>query len=370
MYGGDVGDGNQYAQETWVCDATGWSRLTTTGATPPRSYQPAMAYDAGHDVVLMQCGVENGVSPAMTYQLSGNTWSLVSSSTNRAKVGCAMAYDGARGRVVMFGGAYDRFDVDTIRGATLEWLPGWSTVATTGPTKRMYSAMAYDEARQVTVLFGGWALINQSLVALNDTWEWNGATWTQITASGPSARYGHGMCYDPVGGGVLLFGGSAPRYSNDIWRFDGAACTLISDGAGIGGSSGIPGPGGRRQFGLAYDASRSAMVLFGGTSGGFANDTWLWGVFDADGDGVGDDWDLCAASPVGVEVDARGCVVPPAGDLNGDLAVDATDAGLLVDALLSGGAGSSCGGDSADVNADGLVDGDDVPVFVGILLSP
>ena len=36
--------------------------------------------------------------------------------------------------------------------------------------------MAYDAARGVTVLFGGYDGANY----LGDTWEWNGTSWTQV----------------------------------------------------------------------------------------------------------------------------------------------------------------------------------------------
>src|SRR3990170_3875203 len=60
---------------------------------------------------------------------------------------------------------------------------------TEGPTGRYGHAMAYDTARGVTVLFGGYGQGGE----LRETWEWDGNAWTVRAISGPSARYQHAM---------------------------------------------------------------------------------------------------------------------------------------------------------------------------------
>src|ERR1041384_4804856 len=52
-------------------------------------------------------------------------------------------------------------------------------------------AMAYDSARGVTVLFGGFAGDY-----LSDTWEWNGTVWTRRTVTGPPGREYAAMVFD------------------------------------------------------------------------------------------------------------------------------------------------------------------------------
>src|ERR1041384_7179735 len=52
-------------------------------------------------------------------------------------------------------------------------------------------AMAFDSARGVTVLFGGFTGGESG-----ETWEWDGATWMERTTGGPSPRSGHAMVYD------------------------------------------------------------------------------------------------------------------------------------------------------------------------------
>ena len=59
----------------------------------------------------------------------------------------------------------------------------WEDRAPT-PGLRGFHAMAYDSVRGKTVLFGG--AIGSGYAG--DTWEWDGATWTQVAAGGPAAR--------------------------------------------------------------------------------------------------------------------------------------------------------------------------------------
>ena len=63
--------------------------------------------------------------------------------------------------------------------------------------------MAYDPGTGQLVLFGGY-----DGGFLDDTWTWNGSTWTQMTpATSPPARDSASMAYDPGTGQLVLFGG-------------------------------------------------------------------------------------------------------------------------------------------------------------------
>src|SRR6266496_2944326 len=61
------------------------------------------------------------------------------------------------------------------------------------PPSRHGHAMVYDAVRQRVVLFGG---LSSSGNSSNDTWEYDGTTWTQRTpGTSPSARQNHAMVY-------------------------------------------------------------------------------------------------------------------------------------------------------------------------------
>ena len=91
-------------------------------------------------------------------------------------------------------------------GDTWEWNgASWSQRSATGPSARSHHAMVYDRHRGRTVLFGGFGWPAGSL---GDTWEWNGSTWTRVATSGPAPRHDHAMApYYFEDDSAFLFGG-------------------------------------------------------------------------------------------------------------------------------------------------------------------
>jgi len=150
----------------------------------------------------------------------------------------------------------------------------WEQVADTGPSPRNAAAMACDEARGVTVLFGGYDGTN----SLSDTWTWDGASWTQLAPGGPvpPVRNAAAMAYDPVRQVVWLFGGvtSAGRL-NDIWSWDGSQWSNATP------PEGDPAPSPRFYSGAVFDPALGELVIVGGTDNDAAsdptsNETWSW----------------------------------------------------------------------------------------------
>jgi hypothetical protein len=204
-----------------------------------------------------------------------------------------MPFDSARGVMVLFGGQASNL---AIRGDTWEYNGiDWTQRATTGPPARWIQRMAYDSDRGVTVMFGGAASPN---VILNDTWEWNGTTWTQIAVQGPPARYGHAMAFDSDRHVVVLFGGQTggpfgQGVLGDTREYDGASWTQVP----------ITGPSARTFVKMVYDPSRQRMVLFGGYNGTTTvNDTWEL-VTTTTGIGDGSDAGSGAVSAPGLRLD-------------------------------------------------------------------
>ena len=85
--------------------------------------------------------------------------------------------------------------------------------------------MAYDEARGVAVLFGGF----DGTWDLSDTWLWDGAQWKVTNVGGPIERYGHTMVYDPIRKVVVLFGGAGPDPLGDTWELSGSTWKLVGE---------------------------------------------------------------------------------------------------------------------------------------------
>jgi Galactose oxidase, central domain len=93
-------------------------------------------------------------------------------------------------------------------------------------------------------------------------------TWVQIpTPNSPPARAAAAMAYDPVSRKVVLFGGyDASQYLQDTWTFDGTTWTQVSGRM----------PAARAASILVYDSVTRQLLLFGGFSGKYLNDTWIW----------------------------------------------------------------------------------------------
>jgi predicted outer membrane repeat protein len=150
------------------------------------------------------------------------------------------------------------------------FVPSWVQESpATSPSERYGAAIAYDATHGEVVLFGG---INDSNIALSDTWVWNGTTWTQESpATSPAARWGAATAYDAASGQVVLFGGvniNNTAFLNDTWVWDGANWTLQSPGAS---------PSVRGLSATAYDAASGQVVLFGGENiSTTLGDTWVW----------------------------------------------------------------------------------------------
>ena len=238
-------------------------------SSPPARDAHAMAYDSGRGRVVLFAGAnENDFADfGDTWEWDGTSWiERTPAASPITRFGHAMAYDAARGRVVLFGG-YD-FAGSQVLADTWEW-DGKDWIATTpatNPPARFGQAMAYDAARQRIVLFGGAGATSE----LADTWEWDGSTWTERTPalSPPPREYG-AMAYDSARGRTVLFGGfDGTNYFGDTWEWDGTAWVERAP---------VTNPPGRTWHMLAFDDARGRTVLFGGYDGITAfNDTWEW----------------------------------------------------------------------------------------------
>lgn len=274
LFGGGSGTGTVY-QDTWTWDGLTWTSLSTAGAIPSVRSQQAMAYDGARQRLVL-FGGGTGILGSIywdTWEWNGQAWIDLSAKPS-ARYDHAMTYDSARSRVVLFGGV----DATGKKQDLWEW-DGLSwvdlTPATLKPSARAAHAIVYDSARGRVVLFGGsdpnWR---------QDIWEWDGVSWLDVTPGGvkPAPREKHAMAYDSVRGRVVLMGGfdgvSAPYgYATDTWEWNGAT-RKWADLTPTGGQ-----PGTRDEHAMAFDTSRSRVVLFGGFSGvlgGTLQDVWEW----------------------------------------------------------------------------------------------
>jgi len=260
-------DGSAINGETWEWNAGAWTLRFP--ATPVRQSNP-MAFDSARGVSVMFGAGTSGDQVSETWEWNGSVWSRRVVGGPRLRVGHKLVYDSARGVTVMFGG---RFNVAPNFGSTdetWEWNGlTWTQRHVSGPSPRSFHAMAYDSARAVTVVFGGKSsALGQPGGESRETWEWNGNVWTQRSATGPPALYGHAMAYDSRRARTVLHGGITSTFaiSSRTWEWDGSSWNgpLVTT------------PSLRADHAMAYDSDRGVTVLFGGRSSGSFNDTWDW----------------------------------------------------------------------------------------------
>ncbi len=180
-----------------------------------------------------------------------------------------MTYDRATGTVVMFGGIKDSsqdvlWDTWTWDGKARTWSQKFPAPS---PSPRR-APLAYDGATGTVVLFGGEQPKTGAL--FSDTWTWDGTTWTQqFPAASPAARSCAGIAYDASNQLVLLFGGQdSPVEFNDTWAWDGTNWAQLRP---------LSVPGVRYCMALDYDPLAHGLVLFGGYGiNQTLGDTWLF----------------------------------------------------------------------------------------------
>jgi Galactose oxidase, central domain len=253
----------------------------------PLAGYPGMVYDTATRSTVLFGGqyAKNHFPSRDTYSWDGTSWTQLHPATSpRGRFGAAMAYDAATGTAVLFGGNGGDLHRPKVFRNTWTWNGiTWTEQApATSPGPLAYASMAYDAATHSIVLFGG----NNGSNVLGDTWSWNGTTWTQLTpATSPPARYAAAVTYDAHISRVVLYGGASSQigrgssnFLDDTWTWDGTTWTqrnpLHHPPALVGG-------------GMVYDAAAPNAVLAGGSiPGGLHHrsapivknkSTWIWG---------------------------------------------------------------------------------------------
>jgi hypothetical protein len=144
--------------------------------------------------------------------------------------------------------------------------------------------MAYDSDRGVTVFFGGEIGKTGSETYFNDTWEYDGSHWRQITIVGdiPPARSLHAMAYDPVRKVVLMYGGfgTAVPGGGGVYGFDD---TWAYQGNGFSGTwthvAGNASDHGNAGPGLVWAQFQSEIIRVGGIDRPYYAPSGVFNVF-------------------------------------------------------------------------------------------
>lgn len=247
---------------------------TTPAVSPSARSGHGMTFNPLSGNVLLFGGSTGFTSSNQTWSYNGSTWTqLTPTASPTAKAGIELVYDAARGVVVMYGGV----NTSPFGGASVDqtWEFNGTTwtqafpVTTPGGLGN-YGA-SYDLVRSRVVIYGG--TDNTFFpIAANGTWEFDGTNWAQITTTGsPGPLERPAMCYHAGINRTVLFGGIDPQIGgvDTTWLYDGTSWTAAA----------VPGvkPAVRTGAKMVYDSVRGVCVLTGGANPNTGNaivDTW------------------------------------------------------------------------------------------------
>ena len=171
LFGGLTTPLEQFFGDTWEWDGTGWSQQEETGPSPRSA--SGITFDSGRGRTVLFGGTRPGATEAEvnlgdTWEWSGAAWVRVSTFGPSGRLGAALGFDGSK--VILFGGGFETAAGSVIPlGDTWSWDGRfWTQRQDIGPLPRFGRAMAFDGSRKKMVLFGGTGPSNRNLA---DTWE-------------------------------------------------------------------------------------------------------------------------------------------------------------------------------------------------------
>ena len=256
-----------------------WTSVPTANS-PSHGLWPGMTFATATGKCYLYGGAGGGTTSNQTWEYDGVDWTLLATTGDPGERHTfGMCYDEVRNVIVMFGGSNNSY---VPNGETWEFDPvtlTWTNATPAGPNPvaRWGCKLAYDISRNRTVLYGGWSGAGFT----NNTWEWDGVSWTQITTNNiPSPRDRFGMCYDLARNKIVLFGGISAQESDETWEYDGLDWTLIPTAT-------TPPP--RQKNYMAYDVLRGVSIM----QGGQANAVQLLDCWEYDGV----NWRLVPSTP-------------------------------------------------------------------------
>lgn len=254
--------------------AAQWRQLAPPLSPSPRM-APAMAADYAGNTFLFG-GLTSFVSLFAendTWRFDGSVWQqLAPTNPPGPRHGASLVFDTIRSVFVMFGGSPFVASVGGNETWEFDGVTWTQVVTAVMPNSVLNHGACYDSARQRVVVYGGMFDVF-TLASSANLYEYDGANWQQIaTTGGPGPLDGVSMCFHTGHGKAVLFGGRdyATGYGTDAtWRYDGVAWTAVP----VVGAR----PSARIGAGMVYDAARAVCVLTGGYSmstGAMLSDTW------------------------------------------------------------------------------------------------
>lgn len=202
----------RYKGDTWTWNGAAWVQLAVAGPAPRHSH--ALVWDSTRARAVLFGGRDGYGIFDDTWEWDGLAWTKRALSVSPApRFSHQLGFDPVRQRVVLTGGVGYRGQVFQ---DTWEYDgSAWTRTGADGPSVLFDAAMAWDGARGQLVMMGGHTPRTQ----FETTWAWNGTTWSATTATGPGSRIGHAMVWDSTRARIVLFGYDVTGVVAQTWEY-------------------------------------------------------------------------------------------------------------------------------------------------------
>ncbi len=295
VFGGYDGNFHNDAWSLSLGASPVWTPLSPTGTPPPARAFNSTVYDAAGNRLIVFGGYDGFAFRNDVWALSlgaAPAWTQLSPAGPAPPVRDLSQgiYDPVSNRLVIFGGWNGAYLSDTW-ALSLGSSPAWSVIpAAAAPSARREFSPVYDGARNRMVIFGGTSGgISGPFVYYSDAWALNltGSPAWQLVDPGTSvvtARFGHQSVYDPILDRLATFGGYDGSYLQQTAFLSFSAPTGWTEYT-LPSPPDAAAPSPRREYSAAIDPDHRQMIVFSGTTLTLFDDDQTW-AFALSGDPV------------------------------------------------------------------------------------
>ncbi len=225
-YGGLPLDSNDCVAEPWVWDSDGWRGVDIIDTPAPAACDHLkLAYDAARQAILTFGGGQLQELSTETWAWNGEDWDLLADDGPGPRAHHELVYDAAHEQTLLYGG----YDGTQVFDDFWSWDgSAWEELDFDGPGPRSHAAMAASP--EALLLFGGATSTSTFGSLTNETWLLTDGAWTNLDVEGPSARGSAALAYDNGREVWVLYGGFGRDGGElgDTWEFDGSNWSCVS----------------------------------------------------------------------------------------------------------------------------------------------